>query len=133
TALIKKTVRQLRKEQGLKEQDSTVFVNDAVMQNPNNTAAASDLFATSSKSDWYFNNDAMRQAGFSGFRSAWGNRANVDNWRRQDAVNKQIAQTSTDENEQPDDTAQSTAQNMLVTLQNPSDISYDGLLANIPL
>ncbi|HYK45536.1 MAG TPA: hypothetical protein VEV83_10235 [Parafilimonas sp.] len=133
TALIKKTVRQLRKEQGLKEQDSTVFVNDAVMQNPNNTAAASDLFASSSKSDWYFNNDAMRQTGFSGFRSTWGNRANVDNWRRQDAVNKQIAQTSTNDNEQSDDTAQSNAQNMLVTLQNPSDISYDGLLANVPL
>ena len=131
TALIRKTVRQLRKAQGLKDQDSTVFVNDAVQQNPNAQIAAADLFAASSKGDWYFNNDAMRSSGFGSFRSTWGNRPNVDNWRRQDAVNKQVAQASTEENVQG--SGHPAPQNMVVTLQNPGEISYDALLANLPL
>ncbi|MEO8711441.1 MAG: hypothetical protein ABI405_04920, partial [Parafilimonas sp.] len=61
TALIKKTVRQLRKVQGLKEDDSasSTFVNPAVQLSSNNSSAANnDLFAAqaSAKGDWYFNN-----------------------------------------------------------------------------
>ena len=46
TALIKKKVRQLRKAQGLKEDDSAVFVNPAVQLQDNNNpnAANNDLF-----------------------------------------------------------------------------------------
>jgi tetratricopeptide (TPR) repeat protein len=134
TALIKKTVRQLRKAQGLKDEENTVFVNAAVQQTDNNAIAAADLFgAAAAKGEWYFNNDALRSAGFSSFRATWGNRPNVDNWQRQDAVNKQIAQESaTEENDvaggHPDPNT------MVVTLQNPTgEITYDALLANLPL
>jgi outer membrane protein assembly factor BamD (BamD/ComL family) len=133
TALIRKTVRQLRKAQGLKEEEGTVFVNAAVQQSDNNNAAGADLFgAASAKGEWYFNNDALRGAGFSSFRSTWGNRPNVDNWQRQAAVNKQIAQSSvTEENNIG---GMHPIPQTLVTLQNPGgEISYDALLANLPL
>jgi hypothetical protein len=74
----------------------------------------------------------MRTSGFGSFRSTWGNRPNVDNWRRQDAVSKQITQLPTQENVQGD--AHPAPQNTVVTLQNPGgEISYDALLANLPL
>ncbi|MDB5232125.1 MAG: tetratricopeptide repeat protein [Chitinophagaceae bacterium] len=52
---------------------------------PGNNSSA-DLFNTSSSSEWYFNNNVMKNNGFKAFRAQWGNRPNVDNWRRQSFV-----------------------------------------------
>ena len=97
-AFIKKTVRQLRKAQGLKDADTAVFINPAVQASNipgagNNSST--DLFASSARGDWYFNNSTLRASGLNSFHVAWGNRPNVDNWQRIDAVNKQIAQQAT--------------------------------------
>lgn len=143
-AIIKKTVRQLRKAQGLKDADTSVFINPAVqfsnIAGVNNSAAASaDLFASSSKGDWYFNNTTLRSSGLSNFHAAWGNRPNVDNWQRIDAVNKQIAQQAT-AGLDPDKPLETTAGNpnninggMQQFNAGTGEISYDALLANIPL
>ena len=101
-------------------------------QSDNTLAAASDLFAASSKGEWYFNNESSRTAGFSSFRAAWGNRPNVDNWRRQEMVNKEIAQQSAGEETDTGNDVES--EPTLITLENPDgEITYDVLLANLPL
>ncbi len=88
TAYLKKALRQIRRSQGLKEEDNTPSFNPAVQ-----VQAQSDLFNNSSTSkDWYFNNTSLKSTGFGGFRQQWGNRPNVDNWRRQSEITKITAQ-----------------------------------------
>ena len=61
-----------------------------VAQSPfsnNNSQPAIDLFAANNtKGEWYFNNNSLKSRGFTEFKSRWGNRTNVDNWRRKAAV-----------------------------------------------
>jgi tetratricopeptide (TPR) repeat protein len=141
-AFIKKTVRQLRKAQGLKEDDSSAFVNPAVQLSGNNSDnSGSDLFnaQAAAKGDWYFNNNTLKSAGFSTFRSTWGNRPDVDNWRRMDAVSKQISAASQGNPDASDSGG-------IVGQPHPSplmpdnlnalmsgEITYDALLAYLPL
>jgi outer membrane protein assembly factor BamD (BamD/ComL family) len=86
-AAIKKLLRQLRKQQGLKEDKNGNFVNPAVQG-----VQAPDLFAdnksSGSASDWYFNNNSLKSGGFTEFRSRWGDRPNVDNWNRKAAIDQ---------------------------------------------
>ncbi len=83
--LINKIVKQQRKALGLKEQSSGgENSNPAVQQNAN----AGTLFNADSKSEWYFNNTSLRSNGFTEFRQKWGDRPNVDNWRRAADLNK---------------------------------------------
>jgi outer membrane protein assembly factor BamD (BamD/ComL family) len=146
TALIKKTVRQLRKAQGLKESDTSTFVNPAVQLGGGNNASANDLFAAqqaSAKGDWYFNNNTLKSSGFTTFRSAWGNRPDVDNWRRIDAVSKQITAASQGNPDAQTDSTQKgfspNANASDLTSGSPQDelmngeITYDALLAFLPL
>ncbi len=146
-AYIKKTVRLLRKEQGLKENDTSTFVNPAVqLSGGDNSSSGGDLFAAqqaAAKGDWYFNNNTLKSTGFTTFRSSWGNRPDVDNWRRMDAVSKQIVAAN---QANPDATGDSDQTNMSPNA-NPGDlspgspqddvmngeISYDALLAYLPL
>ena len=55
-----------------------------------NKLAATDLFADSKSADFYFYNSSLKSRGFSEFRSRWGQRPNVDNWRRMIAVNSSL-------------------------------------------
>lgn len=82
-AYVKKLLRQIRKEKGLKEDNSGNAGNDVNNPFANNNQAPQDLFAANSaKGEWYFANASMKSRGFNEFKSKWGNRANVDNWRR---------------------------------------------------
>ncbi len=83
TAYLKKELRQIRRSQGLKEEDNTPNFNPAVQLQPQQ----GELFSNpSSSQDWYFNNTALKGNGFGSFRQQWGNRPNADNWRRQSAI-----------------------------------------------
>ncbi len=140
-ALIKKTVRQLRKAQGLKDVDTAIFINPAVqalsIPGINSNTSPADLFASNAKGDWYFNNATLKSSGVNNFHVAWGNRPNVDNWQRLDAINKQIAQQATGGLD-PDHVVDSSAD---VMSRDPNqqisggtgEISYDALLADVPL
>jgi tetratricopeptide (TPR) repeat protein len=79
-------VRQLRKKQGLKDEETAG--NAAVGLNNNSNAPAPDLFGDNNKGDWYFANAALKSKGFNSFKQTWGNRPNVDNWRRQSGINE---------------------------------------------
>ncbi|MDQ6815338.1 MAG: hypothetical protein M3040_16505 [Bacteroidota bacterium] len=116
-AILKKQVLNMRKAQGLKEED-VQGTNAAIRQVP-------DLFADNNKSaDFYFYNSSAKTRGFSEFRARWGERPNVDNWRRKSAVDRQI-QKLADVDDVPAKTA--------ATDQKISDNSYEGLQQNIPL
>lgn len=120
---LKAAAKRLRKERGLKESDSTGGFNS---NNPYANKGASDLFAgNDSKGDWYFYNNALKSKGFSTFRSSWGNRPNVDNWRRITDVTAQVKSPNINpgaSDKQPDQAE-----------EKLTDISYEGLLKTLPL
>lgn len=123
-AFIKDLLIKLRKEKGLKNVDQGVQGSSSVFDNTDNKSI--DLFgANNAKGDWYFNNPAMKSKGFSEFTSRWGKRMNVDNWRRN--VGSGIS-TNNSNNINTNPVVQDNK------LPNPNtELTYDGLLANIPL
>jgi outer membrane protein assembly factor BamD (BamD/ComL family) len=121
---IKDLLKKLRKEKGFKETDLNPLNPSSIFDNSRNQSI--DLFgANNTKGDWYFYNTSMKSKGFTEFRSRWGNRLNVDNWRRNTAVNFAINNNNQAIN--------------AVTLQNDknpalnTELSYEGLLSNVPL
>lgn len=84
-AYVKKILRRLRKEQGLKEEDASV--GTAPITFGNTKQEAIDLFGGNSKGEWYFYNNNARGKGYNEFVTKWGKRANADNWRRRKALN----------------------------------------------
>ena len=122
-ALLKKIVRQLRKKQGLKE-DEQQGSNAAVGLN-NRNAPPADLFESNAKGgDWYFSNPSIKSKGFTTFKSVWGNRPNVDNWRRQSAISQNANAPRGNRLNQEDAKAPDSAENQ---------ISVAALLKGIPL
>jgi outer membrane protein assembly factor BamD (BamD/ComL family) len=87
-AILKKLLKQLRKEKGLKDvaADNISFGNS--LADPANPPA--DIFG-SSGSEFYFLSNSVKAKGSVDFASKWGNRPNVDNWRRQTAVNSSLS------------------------------------------
>jgi tetratricopeptide (TPR) repeat protein len=111
-AFIKKLVKQLRKAKGLKDEPGT---------KGSATATGTDLFADA-KADWYFSNPALKSKGYTEFKTVWGDRPNVDNWRRQQA----IARNSSKKNDpgiMPDTDVKDTA---------VAEITYESILAKLP-
>ncbi len=119
-AYIKKLVKQLRKQQGLKEEEPN-FGNAGPGFTPNN-AAPVDLFGTADKGDWYFSNITLKSKGFSEFRSKWGNRPNADNWRRSAALR---SAAPSGKNITDDATA-------LTNTDVTKPLSFESLLENVP-
>lgn len=92
-AKLKKILRQLRKEQGLKEDAAAL---DKYL-NVDQTSRPNDLFnktqyqspysqTNNAYSGWYFGNLDLKSRGFTAFKQKWGNRPNQDNWRRIEVV-----------------------------------------------
>jgi tetratricopeptide (TPR) repeat protein len=144
TAFIKKMVKRLRKENGLKEVDNDNGTTPISFDSKKNEPA--DLFASgNNKGEWYFYNTALKSKGLTEFKRKWGTRTNTDNWRR-----KSAAETAPGNNgvTAPPDTGggdldaapakpgqQKPATITKVDLNNtlPQDISIEGLMANVPL
>ena len=122
---VKKLVRQIRKEKGLKEEASSspnILVPIGSQQNDQQ-----DLFTTSTKGDWYFYNTTLRTKGASEFKAKWGNRGNVDNWRRasgmsfQPIVTKPVSSQIGNNTDKPE------------TITPTGEITFDALYENLPL
>lgn len=128
---VKKLAKKLRKESGIKDDGSNV--NNAGNAFNNNNAPA-DLFATNSgtKGEWYFYNSSLKSRGFNEFKSKWGNRINVDNWRRKAAMDLAIR---TNNGVQPvgADKNAATGGAAGTAVSAPADISYEGLMQQLPL
>jgi len=76
-AYIKKLVRYLRRQQGLRDEADSGSGNAPIRSNNN----VPDLFNNSSGTSWYFDNPTLVAKGYSDFRTKWGTRPNVDNWQ----------------------------------------------------
>ncbi|HEX3933932.1 MAG TPA: hypothetical protein VHW43_04585 [Puia sp.] len=76
-AYIKKLVRYLRRQQGLRDEADSGSDNGLLRNN--NTVP--DMFSTGSGASWYFDNPTLKAKGYSDFRTKWGNRPNVDDWQ----------------------------------------------------
>lgn len=115
---IKKLSRQLRKAKGLKEEADY----QASQQAP-----ATDPFGSpgSNRGEWYFYNDAARRSGAASFKQLWGDRPNVDNWRRLTDVTSQIRNTV------PDATRNVAKGGGPAVSDDP--LSYEALIVNVPL
>ncbi|RYY49880.1 MAG: tetratricopeptide repeat protein [Chitinophagaceae bacterium] len=92
-AFVRKILRKLRKEQGLKEEDAAA--GTAPITFVNNKQEPVDLFA-GTKGEWYFYNNNARGKGYGEFVSKWGKRPNVDNWRRTKAMNATVGKVPGD-------------------------------------
>lgn len=114
TAFLKKLAKDMRKQQGLKE--------EAI--NAGNIIPRSDPFASNQASgEWYFDNENLKRAGAATFVQTWGVRPNVDNWRRQSDVANQLR------NKVPElhDSAVTSG------VKGKSLSAYDVMLLNVPL
>jgi outer membrane protein assembly factor BamD (BamD/ComL family) len=90
TAYMKKLLRQLRKQQGLNEDENFGNTNPGFAGTNNN--APTDLFsAPGSNTEFYFENTSLKTKGFNDFKLKWGNRANTDNWQRSAAIKQGAA------------------------------------------
>ena len=121
---VKGVVRRLRKEKGLKEDaESSSAILVAIGQQANDQE---DLF-TNTKGEWYFYNASLKSKGASEFKSKWGNRGNVDNWRRAAGMSFQpiVTKTVPDRpgNQPIGDEVQAP----------PEEISFDALYGHLPL
>lgn len=123
--LVKKLVRKLRKEQGLKDDASFETLDNTAFGAP---TAPVNLFDNKAASEFYFSNASLKQKGFAEFKSKWGVRQNVDNWQRQ-AVTQSVAPSLTLD---VDDVA-GTLNNGAATNDKPKDLSFEGLMGDIPL
>jgi tetratricopeptide (TPR) repeat protein len=129
-ALLKKMVRTLRRKQGLKEEEQQQDQpgNAAVGMN-NNDKPPPDLFnSTNDKGDWYFSNPSLKSKGYTAFRQKWGNRPNVDNWRRQSAIVDQGAATGPRNPRALPGAVESSD-----SVASGAEISIEALSANLPL
>jgi len=143
-AFIKKLSKKLRKEQGIKEDDS-LYSNPAANYF-DSKHASSDIFGnvTSKNGEWYFYNTSLKSQGYTEFKRKWGKRQNVDNWRRGSASGNAVANTANAFANPDDSTGNNNQLNqnadpLMAATVNPTaipvqtDFSIAGLLANVPL
>lgn len=113
---LKKLVRQLRRQQGLKEEESF----------SSGSSSSVDVYTPQTKGDWYFYNPVLKKQGVASFKKIWGSRPNVDNWRKASDVTAQLRTSVAggDTRENP---------NAGGADGNSTGITYDALLVNLPL
>ncbi len=131
---VKSLVKKLRKERGLKEEEMASNTGsttvDTRISGVDENQAPPDLFAgNTSKGEWYFYNSSLRAQGLRQFKVTWGNRPNIDNWRRAKGMNiQQPGGASTLPAIEVPDSASVTN-----SKAQPSDLTVDALKDNIPL
>lgn len=118
--ILRKHLRQLRKAQGLQEEEVASAKRNPAIRQEQNTAPV-DLFNNNAKGEWYFHNPELKSKGFSAFVAKWGTRPNVDNWRRMSVVNQAAP-----------DLQQTQGDVQTVSGLPVGPINYESLLAQLP-
>lgn len=93
-AYLNSLLKKLRKERGIKESETEGSIGFG-----GNMVSAADLFGNSGAGGFYFANNSLKTKGLSDFKAKWGNRPNIDNWRRQSAVDRNFSVASIDTDE----------------------------------
>ncbi|HEX6333653.1 MAG TPA: tetratricopeptide repeat protein, partial [Flavisolibacter sp.] len=119
-ALINKIVKQLRRQQGLKDDNLPTGGSGAV------PGPGANLFENRQRGEWYFYNSTLKTSGAAQFKQTWGTRPNVDNWRRFSDVSTQMVKNL------PENTRDAVKN---AAAADPSDnaSAYQSLLNNLPL
>src|SRR4030095_13345279 len=118
---VKRILKEERKKQGLKDVDTRSGGSGFAWP-------PSDLFsANQTKGEWYFYNATSKTKGAADFKAKWGNRPNIDNWRRMQAVNKNALRPPTDPGPTPGGGSKGP------TASEPEELSYDALYNKLPL
>ncbi len=119
---IKKLVKKYKKEKGeaVDEITSTNYLNST------NSSGVVDLFVNNSKGEWYFYNASSKSRGYNEFKSKWGKRENVDNWRRKVSMNAITSNLGGDKDPMSPDA-------VALSVGKPLENSYDALIQNVPL
>lgn len=122
-AYLKALVKKIRKQRGLKEEEPNI--NPAVGMVGFKEDAP--LFAGGGTgNNWYFNSSSQKAKGYGEFLAVWGKRPNIDNWRRQSAVDVAIVQPTANEQQQNGTSA-------INTNEIGDDVlTVDGLKQNLP-
>lgn len=133
---VKKLLRKLRKENGLKEDNSSAG-GDNPFSNANSNQQT-DIFAANGSGEWYFYNNSRKSKGFNEFKSRWGNRPNVDNWRRKSAVELTNPGNPVDNKVSPNAKTNPKNNPGNNNANNPNtaagqEISYETLMSNLPM
>ncbi|MEX0635994.1 MAG: tetratricopeptide repeat protein, partial [Ferruginibacter sp.] len=123
-AYIKKLVKKLRKEKGVKEDDNNDRSAPITFGNDKNIVT--DLFDNNSKGEWYFYNNSLRGKGFAEFGRKWGKRTNEDNWRRKSTSPIKIGLSTGGDPFAPNPTT-------IDSVATINDINFDALMDNLPL
>jgi hypothetical protein len=114
---VKKILKELRRQEGFKESDS---------RSTGPATIATDIFSTqASKGEWYFYNAALKTRGAADFKAKWGNRPNVDNWRRMQAV------TNPKNNSRPVTDSTLIVKNQKTS--EPEELTYESLYNKLPI
>ena len=114
---VKKVAKEIRKKQGLKD-EAPLTAGPAFV--------APSLFPTvQTKGEWYFYNASSKARGLTEFKSKWGTRPNIDNWRRSATLNATIASNK----EQKDNTNNPQGSDRTTV----GGVTYDDLYKNLPL
>ncbi|MCW3087990.1 MAG: tetratricopeptide repeat protein [Sediminibacterium sp.] len=124
TALVKKLLKQLRKEKGLKDLASEPSYGSLLLPGSPSAPAAVDMFGNTA-SEFYFQNTSLKARGAGEFKTRWGTRPNVDNWRRQAAVDRTLTVITPlkDQN----------ALGATAKKEADTELTLDALTKNIPL
>ena len=85
--IIKKAIKKSRSENNINASNEITQEN-ALSSTFENKSTSTDLFENNNKGEWYFYNNNLKSSGFNDFKSKWGKRENIDNWRRSSASNK---------------------------------------------
>lgn len=118
TILVKNIWKRLRKEKGLKEPSAEISYGSNFI-----SPSSTDIFQLSN-TDFYFSSSNLKTKGLNEFKLKWGNRPNIDQWRRQSAVDKSFSTTPNDPGIflQPDQSKPSESQ-----------IDFESLFSDLPL
>lgn len=118
---VKKLVKYLRKQQGLKDEQPMVTTG---IPNPGNQPPVT-LFPGDTKGEWYFYNTNARARGQNEFKAKWGNRPNIDNWRRSATLlNNRLNNIPGSNTQDPGNSGNN---------DSNTGISFDDLYARLPL
>lgn len=128
---VKKLVKALRKEKGFKDDGGSS--NNQTNPFSNNQQTLLDLFANSNKGEWYFSNAGLKSRGFSDFKSRWGKRTNVDNWRRKASAETVVINPNPDQKGPDTGKGDNKKDGQKGDEAAGGDISYEGLMEKLPL
>lgn len=128
-AYIKKILKKYWKDNGVKADDNFDAGSMITFAGKNNEPI--DLFAAPSKGEWYFYNSSLKSKGYSDFKSRWGKRQNVDNWRRKSSAT--AAKSNLNPNIDIDDPLNSSVVTGAPADANAMPLTYDAFMSSLPL